>query len=129
MKDINDITNAIIGAAIKVHTQIGPGLLESAYQECLSYELTKAGFKVEKEKEIPLVYEEVHLECGYRVDLLVEDMVIVELKVVKHLEEVHMAQLLTYLKLANCKIGLLLNFNEYRLKDGIRRMINKYYKE
>ncbi len=128
MKDINDITNAIIGAGIKVHTELGPGLLESAYQECLFYELSREGWKIEKEKSMPVVYDGVQLDCGYRIDLLVEDSVIVELKAVKALDDVHMAQLLTYLKLANCKIGLLMNFNEYRLKDGIRRVINKYYK-
>lgn len=128
MKDVNDITNAIIGAGIRVHTELGPGLLESAYQECLYYQLSNEGWKVEKEKSMPVVYSGVQLDCGYRIDLLVEDSVIIELKAVKALEDVHMAQLLTYLKLANCKIGLLMNFNEYRLKDGIRRVINKYYK-
>lgn len=127
MKDINQITNRIIGAAIKVHTELGPGLLESAYQECLFYELREEGHKVEKEKAMPLIYNDVQMDCGYRVDLFVEDQVIVELKAVKSIEDIHVAQLLTYLKLSNCKIGLLLNFNVFRLKDGITRLINKYY--
>ncbi|HCX23621.1 MAG: GxxExxY protein [Flammeovirgaceae bacterium] len=127
--EINDITNVIIGAAIKVHSELGPGLLESAYSECLAYELGEVGLKVEREKTMPVVYKGIQLECGYRIDLLVEDKVVVELKAVKSIEDVHMAQILTYLKLANCKIGLLINFNEYRVKDGIRRLINKYYQE
>ena len=127
--EINDITNVIIGAAIKVHSELGPGLLESAYSECLAYELGEVGLKVEREKTMPVVYKGIQLECGYRIDLLVEDKVVVELKAVKSIGDVHMAQILTYLKLANCKIGLLINFNEYRVKDGIRRLINKYYQE
>ncbi|MBR07407.1 MAG: GxxExxY protein [Rickettsiales bacterium] len=127
--EINDITNVIIGAAIKVHSELGPGLLESAYSECLAYELGEVGLKVEREKTMPVVYKGIQLECGYRIDLLVEDKVVVELKAVKSIEDVHMAQILTYLKLANCKIGLLINFNEYRVKDGKRRLINKYYQE
>jgi len=127
--DINDITNAIIGSAIKVHTELGPGLLESTYSECLCYELKEKGFEVEKEKAMPVIYQGIELACGYRVDLFVENRVVVELKSVKALDDIHMAQILTYLKLANCKVGLLINFNEYRLKDGLRRVINKYYQE
>ncbi len=112
-----------------MHSELGPGLLESAYSECLAYELGEVGLKVEREKTMPVVYKGIQLECGYRIDLLVEDKVVVELKAVKSIEDVHMAQILTYLKLANCKIGLLINFNEYRVKDGIRRLINKYYQE
>lgn len=125
--EINDITEKIIGCAIKVHSELGPGLLESAYQECLFYELSNQGLHVEKEKPLPLVYKEVNLECGYRIDLLVENKVIIELKSVEHLTDVHTAQVLTYLKLSNRKIGLLINFNVYRLKDGIKRLINKYF--
>ncbi len=125
---INEITELVIGCAISVHTALGPGLLESAYQECLYYELTSQGLKVEKEKPLPLIYKDVKMECGYRVDLLVEDKVIVELKAVEALTDVHIAQVLTYLKLSNNKIGLLINFNSYRIKDGLKRLINKYYK-
>lgn len=125
--EINEITELIIGCAIKVHTELGPGLLESAYQECLFFELKSAGLMVEKEKPLPLVYKDVHLECGYRIDLLVENKVVVELKAVESLTDVHMAQVLTYLKLSNNKIGLLMNFNVYRMKDGLKRLINKYY--
>lgn len=109
---------------MKVHTNLGPGLLESAYQECLFYELQKAGFSVIKEKPMPLVYEEVKLDIGYRIDLLVENKVIIEIKSVDALNEVHLAQTLTYLKLGNYKLGLLINFNVALLKNGIRRVIN-----
>lgn len=120
----NILSNKIIGLAIKVHTNLGPGLLESAYQECLFYELKKAGFHVEKEKPMPLVYEEVKLDVGYRIDLLIENKVLVELKSVEALNDVHLAQTLTYLKLGNYKLGLLINFNVSQLKNGIRRVIN-----
>lgn len=125
---INEITEKVIGCAISVHTHLGPGLLESAYQECLYFDLVNEGFKVEKEKPLPLIYKGVKMECGYRVDLFVEEKVIVELKSVEMLTDVHMAQVLTYLKLSNNKIGLLINFNSYRIKDGLKRLINKYYK-
>lgn len=125
----NEITEKIIGAAIRVHKELGPGLLESAYKECLYYELKQMGLNVEKEKPLPLIYHEVRLEIGYRVDLLVERKVIVELKAVEALNDVHLAQVLTHLKLNNNRIGLLINFNVSVLKDGIRRLINKYYKE
>ncbi|MBN1769142.1 MAG: GxxExxY protein [Prolixibacteraceae bacterium] len=123
----NKITETIIGCAIKVHKELGPGLLESAYQECLFYELQKAGLKVEKEKPLPLIYEEVKLNCGYRVDLMVEDRIIVELKSVEELTDIHLAQVLTYLKIADCKLGLLINFNVTQLTKGLKRVINKYY--
>src|SRR5574344_255605 len=123
----NQITEAIIGCAIKVHKALGPGLLESAYQECLFYELRKAGLKVEKEKPLPLIYEDVKLDCGYRVDLMVEDQIILELKSIEELTDIHLAQVLTYLKLADCKLGLLINFNTLQLVKGIKRVINKYY--
>lgn len=120
---INDITHEILDSAYKVHTKLGPGLLESAYQECLAYELNKKGLLVEKEKALPLIYEEVKLNCGYRIDLLIEDKVIVELKTVECFTDVHIAQILTYLKLSNKKVGLLLNFNVKSLKDGTKRVI------
>ena len=121
----NDITGKIIGCAIEVHKALGPGLLESAYEECLFYELMEAGLKVERQKPLPVVYKEVKLEAGYRIDLLVENSVVVELKAVEALNDVHTAQVLTYLKLSGCKIGLLMNFNVYRLTDGIKRLVNK----
>ena len=120
----NEISEIILGAAFKVHTALGPGLLESAYQECLYYELKKRNLKVEKEKPLPLIYEDVKLEIGYRVDLLVENKVIVELKSVEALNDVHLAQVLTYLKLSECKLGLLMNFNVKSLKLGIKRVVN-----
>jgi len=120
----NDLSQKIIGAAIKVHTALGPGLLESAYQECLFYVLKKEGLIVEKEKPMPLVFEEVKLDCGYRMDLLVENKVVIEVKSVEALCDVHLAQTLTYLKLGNFKLGLLINFNVSLLKQGIKRVAN-----
>ncbi|MCA1624704.1 MAG: GxxExxY protein [Acidobacteria bacterium] len=122
--DENSLSNLVINRAIKVHTILGPGLLESSYQECLFYELILAQLNVEKEKSLPLVYEAVKLECGYRIDLLVERKLIIEIKSVEAVNDVHLAQLLTYLKLSNCKLGLLLNFNVARMKEGIRRVVN-----
>jgi GxxExxY protein len=113
----NEITDKIISCAIKVHKKLGPGLLESSYKECLFYELTKAGLFAYKEKALPLIYEEVKLECGYRIDLLVENKVIVEIKAVEALNDVHLAQILTYLRLSNCKVGLLLNFNVAKMTE------------
>lgn len=124
MLSINQITETIIGCSIKVHAALGPGLLESAYQQCLFYELKKAGLKVEKEKPLPVIYEEVELDCGYRLDFMVENRVIVELKSVEALNEIHLAQMLTYLKLAECEVGLLINFNVTQLVKGIKRVIN-----
>ena len=120
----NLITGKIIQCAIKVHKRFGPGLLENAYRECLYYDLTKNGLFVRKEIILPLEYEEVIINYGYRMDLLVEDKVVVELKAVEALNDIHLAQVLTYLKLVNYKLGLLINFNVLRLKDGIRRIIN-----
>ena len=120
----NELSKIIIGAAIKVHSALGPGLLESAYKECLAHVLIKDGFKVEKEKPIPLIFENVKLDCGYRMDLLVEEMVVVEIKSVALLHDIHLAQTLTHLKLGNIKLGLLINFNESLLKDGIHRIVN-----
>ena len=120
------LTKGIIGVAIEVHTALGPGLLENAYKECLYYKLRKEGFHVEKEKIMPLVFEEVRLDCGYRIDLLIEDRIVIELKSVVALNDVHLAQTLTYMKLGNYRHGLLMNFNVFRLKDGIRRLVNGY---
>lgn len=120
----NELSNIVIGLAIKVHKALGPGLLESAYRESLFYEINKAGLYVEKEKPMPLIYEEVKLDIGYRIDLMVEHKLVLELKSVEGLNEVHLAQLLTYLKLSGCKLGLLMNFNVAILKNGIRRVVN-----
>jgi len=121
--EINQITHEILDSAYKVHSALGPGLLESAYQACLVYELKRKGLKIEVEKPLPLIYEEVKLECGYRIDILVENRVVVELKTVEAFTDVHTAQVLTYLKLSGCKVGLLLNFYTKSLKDGIKRLI------
>ncbi|UCH66691.1 MAG: GxxExxY protein [Ignavibacterium sp.] len=121
----NELSEKIIGSAIKVHKNLGPGLLESAYEECLYYELNKSGLKVEKQKPMPLIYEDVKLDCGYRIDILVENKVVVEIKSVEALNDVHLAQVLTYLKLSDCKLGLLINFNVSKLVNGIRRVVNK----
>ncbi|MEJ5316066.1 MAG: GxxExxY protein [Tenuifilum sp.] len=121
--EANWITREILDSAYKVHSALGPGLLESAYQACLAYELQKKGLKVETEKPVPLIYEDIKLECGYRLDLLVENQVVVELKSVDAFTDVHIAQVLTYLKLANKHIGLLINFNTKSLKNGIKRLV------
>jgi GxxExxY protein len=120
----NDISEKIIGCAIQVHRELGPGLLESSYEECLYYELVQSGLLVEKQKPLPLVYKEVKLECGYRIDLIVEGKVIVEVKAVEALNDIHLAQVLTYLKLSKVKLGLLMNFNVTLLKSGIKRVVN-----
>lgn len=120
----NKISNIVIGAAIDVHRQLGPGLLESAYQECLLYELINAGFEVEKEKAMPVTYKTIKLNHGYRMDLVVENKVVIELKTVDNFTDVHIAQLLTYLRLGQYKLGLLINFNVMLLKQGIKRIIN-----
>jgi GxxExxY protein len=121
---LNKISEAIIGAAIHVHRTLDPGLLESAYKACLAYELEKRGLVVEQEKAVPLVYEAVKLECGYRMDLLVERSVVVEVKSVEALAPVHEAQALSYLRLSGCKLGPLINFNVTALKEGVRRYAN-----
>jgi GxxExxY protein len=118
------ISSIIIGCAIDIHRAFGPGLLESAYRECLFYDLKKRGLSVVKEKPMPIVYKEVKLDHGYRMDLLVENKVVVELKTAEALNDVHIAQLLTYLKLGDYRLGLLINFNSNLLKDGIKRIIN-----
>jgi GxxExxY protein len=120
----NELANKVIGLSIEVHSALGPGLLESACQECLYYKIGKAGLKVEKEKPMPLFFEEVKLECGYRIDLLVENKLVIEIKSVEAINDVHLAQTLTYLRLGNYKLGLLINFNVALLKTGIKRVIN-----
>jgi GxxExxY protein len=122
---LNDITGQIVDAAMKVHTALGPGLLESAYEACLAFELTKRGLRVERQLALPVTYDEVRIDVGYRLDLLVEGQVIVELKAVAELIPIFEAQLLTHLKLSNLKVGLLINFNVEHLKHGIKRMVNK----
>ena len=120
----NEISKIIIGCAIEVHKQLGPGLLESAYQECLFYELLKKELSVEKEKPMPIIYKDVKLDHGYRIDLLVNQKVVIEIKTVEAFTDVHTAQVLTYLKLGNYKLGLLINFYVSMLKNGIKRIIN-----
>ena len=121
--DLNDLTGQIISAAITVHRELGPGLLESTYEACLAHELIEKGVRIEQQKAVPVHYRGVYLDCGYRVDLLVDERVVVELKAVERLEPIHEAQLLTYLKLGGWKVGLLINFNVPVLKDGIRRKV------
>ena len=122
---ISRITESIIGAAIEVHRALGPGLLESAYQECLAYEFMQRGLRFSKYVPLPVTYRDVRLECGYRLDFLVEDLVVVEIKSVERLAPIHSAQLITYLKLLRCSVGLLLNFNVTSLRRGIRRFENR----
>jgi GxxExxY protein len=123
MQSINDLTYQILGAAYKVHSALGPGLLENAYKECLCHVLQSEGLFVEKEKTLPLVFETVKLDAGYRLDLLVENKVVIEIKAIESFTDVHTAQVLTYLKLSGCKAGLLLNFNVADMKKGIKRLI------
>jgi GxxExxY protein len=120
----NEIANKIINSAIDVHRALGPGLLEKTYQECLFYKLSKDGLYIVKEKPMPLIFEGVSLECGYRIDLLVENKVVIEIKSVESLNDVHVAQTLTYLKLGGYRLGLLMNFNVSLMKYGIKRLIN-----
>jgi GxxExxY protein len=126
--ELNEISSRILAAGFKVHTAIGPGVLESVYQTCLHHELKKAGLRVEAQVSLPVQYDGLQLESGYRIDLLVEDIVIVELKCVDALLPIHKAQLLTYLKLANTPLGLLLNFNVAHLREGIKRVLNNRYR-
>jgi len=120
----NALSKVAFEAGMKVHKALGVGLLESAYEECLFYELQKVGLFVEKQKALPLVYEEVKLEAGYRIDLLVEQKLVIEIKSVEALNDLHLAQILTYLKLSGCKLGLLINFNTVLFKNGVRRVVN-----
>lgn len=122
--EINQLTEIILRCAYSVHSALGPGLLESSYEACLYFELQQSGLKVERQKLLPLVYKEVKLDAGYRMDLLVEGRVVVEIKSIETFTDVHIAQVLTYLKLSGCKIGLLLNFNVSSLKNGIKRLAN-----
>jgi len=124
LMDIEDIASKIVAAAIKVHTVLGPGLLESAYQRCLQYELQKDGLKVECEVALPVVYEKIKIDAGYRIDMVVEGSVIIENKTVDKMLPIHEAQLLAYLKMRTCKLGFLLNWNVPRMKDGIKRMVH-----
>jgi GxxExxY protein len=124
MKELNYLTGTIIGKAIEVHRQLGPGLLESSYKDCLNYELEIAGLEIKKEFPVPLVYKEIRLDHGYRIDLLVENEIVVELKTVDAFNDIHFAQILTYMKLGNYKCGLLINFNVISLRQGIKRFIN-----
>jgi GxxExxY protein len=123
-EQVNQITDTIIGAAIQVHRVLGPGLLESAYDACLAFELIDRGLKIEQQKPLPLVYRQVKLDCGYRLDLLVESRVVIEIKAIEQLAPIHQAQLLSYLKMSNYKMGLLINFNVRVLKNGIIPMVN-----
>jgi GxxExxY protein len=123
---LDQISRRIIGAAIEVHRHLGPGLLESAYQACLVFDLRQLGLKVEEQKPLPVVYKQVKLDCGYRLDLVVEDEIIVEIKAIEKLLPIHDAQLLSYLKIANKKVGLLMNFHVSVLKDGLKRIVNEF---
>ena len=124
--ELDSITGAIVDAAMRVHTALGPGMLESVYEKCLNHELTKRGLRVEMQVWVPVIYDGVKIEGGYRIDLVVESEVLVELKVVEQILEVHKAQLLSYLKLSDKRVGLLINFNVVHLRDGIRRLVNNY---
>jgi len=120
----NEISKVVFDASLKIHKVLGPGLLESAYEACLFYELKKTGLKIERQKTLPLIYEDVKLDAGYRIDIIIEDKFIIEIKAVEALNDVHLAQLLTYLKLSECKLGMLINFNVSLIKNGIKRVIN-----
>ena len=120
----NEISKLIFDAGLRVHRSLGPGLLESAYEECLYYELCKSGLLIEKQKPMPLIYDEVKLDVGYRIDIMVERKLVIEIKSVEALNDIHLAQVLTYLKLSQCKLGLLINFNTTLFKNGIKRVIN-----
>ncbi len=120
----NELSNRVIGLAIEVHRALGPGLLESAYEECLYYKIIQSGLKAKKQKAIPLVFEGVHLECGYRIDMLVENSLVIEVKSCDAIHPIFLAQTLTYLKLGDYRLGLLINFNVEMLRDGIKRVIN-----
>lgn len=129
-RDVNDVTRQVIGAAIAVHRELGPGLLESAYDACTAFELVDRGLKFERQMALPVVYRGHRLDCGYRIDYLVEDEVIIEIKSVECFDRVHLAQMISYLRLANRRHGLLINFNVRRLVDGgVKRVINGFEKE
>jgi GxxExxY protein len=120
----NELSKIVFDLGMKIHKILGPGLLESAYEECLYYEIKKSGLLVEKQKALPLIYDDIKLEVGYRIDLLVEKKLIIEIKSVEALNDLHLAQTLTYLKLSDCKLGLLINFNSVLFKNGIKRVVN-----
>ena len=120
----NELSKIVFNCALKVHQNLGPGLLENAYEECLFYELMKTGLDIQKQKGLPLVYEDVKLDIGYRIDIIIENKLILEIKSVEALNDIHFAQLLTYLKLTNCKLGMLINFNVLLIKNGIKRVVN-----
>ena len=120
----NELSKIVIGEALLVHKKLGPGLLESVYEECLGYRLVQTGLRFEKQKPIPLVFEGIKLECGFRCDILIEDKLIIEIKAVDGLNDIHLAQVLTYLKLSGVKLGLLMNFNVLKIKEGIKRIVN-----
>ena len=123
---LDNITGTIINCAIDVHKALGPGLLESAYEACLAFELVEHGLKIERQKPLPIVYRDVKLDCGYRLDILVEESVVIEIKVVDQIASIHKAQMLSYLKLSECMVGLLINFNVKVLKSGVIRMVNNF---
>ena len=125
-QSFKEVTEQVIGACIEIHKQLGPGLLESAYEECLCYELSTAGIRFERQKPLPVKYKSVNLDCGYRLDLVIEGKIILELKTVEHLLPIHEAQLLTYLKLSGLTLGLLINLNVPVLKNGIKRIANNF---
>jgi len=122
----NEIAKVVFECGLKIHKALGPGLLESAYEECLCYELNKNGVSFERQKTLPLIYEAINLDIGYRVDIMIENKFIIELKAVESLIDIHFAQIVTYLKLSGCKLGLLINFNSLLFKDGVKRVINGY---
>ncbi len=124
--ETNELTRTIIGAAIEVHRRLGPGLLETAYRKCLAYELRKRGFSVEEEKPVPVIYDELHMECGFRADLLVNGLVVIELKAKSTIHPIDEAQTLSHLRLLKLRVGLLINFHEVKLVDGVRRIVNGY---
>jgi GxxExxY protein len=123
LEELNELTQKIIGCAIEVHKVLGPGLFESAYEECLCFEFNKSKLFYERQKAVPVVYKEIKLECGYKLDLLVENRVVIELKSIELIAPIHTAQILTYMRFAEKKIGLLINFNVTKLKDGIKRYV------
>ncbi len=122
----NEITEVVIGCAIKVHRSLGPGLLESAYEECMDYELRNTILEIERQKPLPLIYEKVKLDCGYRLDFMANKKVIIEIKSIEALNDIHLVQILTYLRLSGCKVGLLINFNVLKLTNGLKRVVNNY---
>src|SRR5437879_4945181 len=124
--ELNKTTEAIIGAAIAVHRELGPGLLESAYEKCLAYELIQRGFTIERQRRVPIIYKSIKIDCGYRLDMIVNDLVIFEIKAVDKLIPINEAQLLPYLKLTKMKVGLLINFHVPILKDGVKRIVNDF---